>query len=106
MNLVSDVQVGYLAGFVDGSGCIDIHKLRKKSGVIYYLPRLRLSNKRRTPLEFIKKSFGLKEKINKRIYSKGPKLYSLSINKQSEIERILLLIKDILQKRRKRKRFN
>lgn len=62
--VVSDIEIGYLAAFIDGKGSIDIHRLTKPSGLKYYLPRLRLTNTRRKPLEFIKRAFGLSERIS------------------------------------------
>lgn len=99
-DMVTEFEKGYLAAFLDGEGTLDLHKLKKKSGLVYFLPRIKMSNLAKEPLEFINVAFGLKKKIYKcsyKINGKTKAFYELDINKRKDVKRILLSIKSHLK---------
>jgi len=48
----------WLAGFIDGEGCIEIYSRKYiPSNSIYYIVRINISNTKKKAIEFIKKSY-------------------------------------------------
>lgn len=85
----------WLAGFIDGEGCIEIHRHRKKYNNKYYFvqfPRVIIANCNKETMKYIHKLMDYKgsfysqeQKINWKI------LYRLSFVKQNAIQLIRLI---------------
>lgn len=91
------MAIGYLAGLIDAGSSIDIQKTKKKSGIRIYIPRLRLNSKRLRSLQYVRKTFNLKEKIepqNYKVRGKTRKSYTLSINKRDSLKAVLPLVRN------------
>lgn len=54
----SEAQKAYIAGFIDGEGCIHIRKYKQGNGNIRYEARLNACQQNPAPLKFIQKLYG------------------------------------------------
>ena len=54
----SVAECAYLAGLIDGEGCICVVRWRNKAGGTQYQLRLRITNTNRTVLEWVAERFG------------------------------------------------
>ena len=56
---ISDVDRAYIAGYLDGEGCITVIRAKRKGGNINYVPYISIANKDLTSLEWIVSVTGL-----------------------------------------------
>lgn len=54
----TDLELGYMAGFFDGEGCISVVLLERKSGRLYPKVQIHASQKVKQPLCLLEKYFG------------------------------------------------
>jgi len=57
---MSKLTASYLAGLIDGEGCIEIQKRKKPECIVghYYTARIRISSTNKEIIEWLKNSFG------------------------------------------------
>lgn len=57
--IISDIDKAYIAGYLDGEGCITVLRHKRKSGNINYYPYISISNKDLDSLKWINEIIGL-----------------------------------------------
>lgn len=99
MNKISKIKLAYLAGFIDGEGCLAINKRKHKNKFgewIGYSAYLDLANVNKEVMEFIKNEFQISSKIYENKQKGNRKTaYRLRLNK-TESKKIILLIQNLL----------
>ena len=78
----------YLAGFIDGDGCIELSAKRKNGKIVGFNPCLSISNTNKRILKLIQKNIGGQIYVNNK-GSPNKVAYDLRINKLSRIKKVL-----------------
>ncbi len=99
MENISKIDLAYLAGFVDGEGCLAINKRKHKNKFgewIGYSAYLDLTNVNKEVMDFIKAKFKISSKVYENQQKGNRKMaYRLRLNKK-ESGAIISLIQEFL----------
>lgn len=99
MTNITEIQLGYLAGFVDGEGCLAICKRKHKNKFgewIGYSAHVDLTNINKEVMEFIKRILNISSKIYDNPMKGNRRLaYRLRLN-MTESKKLVTLLKDYL----------
>lgn len=103
MDKLNEIEIGYIAGFVDGEGCVGIHKRKHKNKFgqwIGYSGILQISNTNKEVMEWLKKKCG----VSSEIYYKHPKgnrkaAYGISFNKSESYSLLKIILSHLIVKK-------
>ena len=88
--------VGYVAGMIDGEGCIGAYTYTSRDGVLRCIPILTITNTNKDVLDCCRMVIGGKVALIEKRREKERPLYRLQTASMPTIERALLIVRDWL----------
>jgi hypothetical protein len=85
-------KFGYLAGILDGEGCLTIGAGRRETGVINYNPIVLVQNTSRELIEWLQSRFGGQVYLSKKETEKTKTAWMWRITQKKAIENLLLAV--------------
>ncbi len=98
---ISDIDKGYIAGFIDGEGSIKIGKHKQKDRFILN-PRIEVYNSNQEVIQYIQSKIGGNIGCFHKRNPHYNESYRLLINGREDIIKVLMFIKDYLKVKKER----
>jgi hypothetical protein len=97
MKQLTDVELGYISGFIDGEGSLMIYHFKNNRGGMQMSQRIQITNTNKDVLEWIQTKIGGTIRERKRDSSNHKVAYYLEIARADDILEVLTTIQDTLQ---------
>ena len=98
INMISDIELSYIAGWCDGEASFGLNKQKRKSMKcgFDYTPKITLTNTDKEIIEYLKKTLSLNSQIGS--YNKiGTPIFQIQIFRMNEVIRVCTLLEPFLR---------